>query len=552
MTDTVEHETRTRPGPTDGSTAVVSPGQPPVAAVDAGATSTAPPVEPPAQSMQTAKWGLPLAVLISGMFMSILDTSIVNIAIVSIRQDFGVTAESAQWVSTSYALTEGAVVPVSVYLGNRFGHKRLFVVSIALFTLFSALCGMSWSLESMIVFRIMQAIPGGMIPVACTTLIYRIVPRKSIGVAMGLFGLGVVVAPGVGPTLGGYFVEYLSWPWIYWVNVPVGIVATIAASVILKNEVGDRTRPFDLLGFVTIAAALATCLLAVEEGTSWGWTSYEVLGLLFFASNMFLLWIVIQRQREHPLLNLRVFANRTFVISLALIVVFMVGLSAMSFYLPQFLQSVQGLTPWQAGLAILPQALVLMVTMPVAGQLYDKIGARWPAAVGLLVGGGGLLYLSQINFDLPISQLAIGEMMVAAGIGIGMMPVMTGGLSALSPELSDSGSALNTLGQRLGQSFGLAAFSALVLVDRTQFFADRSTMIDPNGADADPAIREMAQQGAGGLTGLWQQFSGQAQAFAYGNGFLVVGVIMVAAVLVAFLLPTGRPEKGDGDRPIAH
>ena len=187
MTDTVEHETRTRPGPTPGSTngspPVVLPVPPPPTAVDPAGPSAAPPVEPPAQPAPSAKWGLPLLVLILGMFMSILDTSIVNIAIPSIRQDFGVTAENAQWISTAYSLTEGAVVALSVYLGRRFGYKRVYVVSIGLFTLFSALCGLSWSLESMIAFRVLQAIPGGMIPVACISLIYRTVPPRSIGTA---------------------------------------------------------------------------------------------------------------------------------------------------------------------------------------------------------------------------------------------------------------------------------------------------------------------------------------------------------------------------------
>ena len=334
--------------------------------------------------------------------------------------------------------------------------------------------------------------------------------------------------------------------------MPIGIASTFAAAFVLRREPTDRSKKFDLIGFLTIASGLGALLLALEEGSSWGWTSYRVLGLLFFGTNMLLLWVVIERQVEDPLLDLRVFRHRTYVVSLVMVALFITGLSSMLFYLPQFLQSVQGHSPWEAGLIVLPQALVLMVTMPAAGKIYDLIGARWPGALGMLLAGSGLLFLSGLNTDMPTSDVIIGEMLVAAGMGIGMMPVMTGGLSALPAEVSGSGSAFNTLSQRAGQSFGLALLSALIVADRTQSFADRSGMVDPGGADADPSVRAMARQGAGGLLGAWQRFSGEAQSLAYSNAFLIAGVVLLVAVGLAFVLPTGRPEQGDGDKPVAH
>ena len=497
-------------------------------------------------------WLLPLMVLVIGMFMSILDTSIVNIALPSIRRDFGATAESAQWISTAYGLTEGAVVPVSAWLGNRIGQKKLYVWSIALFTVFSALCGISTSITEMVVFRILQAVPGGMIPVTCTILIYRMVPREKIGAAMGLYGVGVVVAPGVGPILGGYFVEYLSWPWIYWVNVPIGVVATLAAVFVLKEQPLVRGKKLDVLGFACIATGLFAFLLALEKGTTWGWTSYSVLGLLALAVNLILLWLVIAQQRENPLLDISVFRNGNFVKSMVLVGVLMVGLFAMLFYLPQFLQSVQGYTPFDTGVLVLPQAVMLITIIPVAGQLYDKIGARWPAVIGLALVGAGLLLLSRINTDIPKWDLIIAQAVVGAGVGVALMPIMTGALAELTLAQRDSGSALNTLIQRVSQSFGIALLTGLMTTNQRQIFADQSSLTYARGVDVTPELEGMVQQGPGGLLSLWQHYGNTANTLGYSQSFTIVGSLALAAVLVAFLLPTGRPAAAEGERPAMH
>jgi EmrB/QacA subfamily drug resistance transporter len=239
-----------------------------------GPPPSSPPRSPEPEVGRPARgWGLPLVVLIVGMFMSILDTSIINVAIPVIQKQFGVSTDSIQWISTSYTLTEGVIVPISAWLGARVGLKRLYIWSLVLFTVASALCGLSGDLGTMIFFRVMQAIPGGLIPVTCLTLVYRLVPRERIGAAMGLYGLGVVVAPGVGPTIGGYFVEYVDWRLIFYINVPIGIVGALAAMVVLAKVPGEPSKPFDFTGFFLIAGSLSSFLLAVEEGSSWGWTS---------------------------------------------------------------------------------------------------------------------------------------------------------------------------------------------------------------------------------------------------------------------------------------
>jgi EmrB/QacA subfamily drug resistance transporter len=509
------------------------------------------PARRPPPPAKAPGWGMPLVVLIAGMFMSILDISIVNVAIPVIRQDFGVSAEDIQWISTSYSLTEGVVVPVSAWLGIRFGLKRLYVWALLLFTVASVSCGLAGGLDAMIFFRIMQAIPGGILPVTCLTFLYRIVPPQKLGAAMGLYGLGIVVAPGVGPTLGGYLVEYVDWRLIFYINVPIGVLGAIAAVAVLPKTPGEPSRRFDVAGFACIAGAMFSLLLALEKGSTWGWTSYPVLILLAVATNLLAFFVVVELQVEQPLLNIRVLKHWPFVNSLLLISAISVGLFAVLFYIPLFLQSVQGLTPWNTGLVLLPQALTMAVLMPIAGQLYDKIGARWPAIIGLSLTGGGILWLSRINVDISRPELVIGLVAMAAGMALGMMPIMTGGLSALPPEVTDVGSAFNTLTQRVTSALGLAALTAVVTVDKAQFMADRSSLLQASGADVDQRITQMREQGQAGLLPLWQQLSNEVQTQAYSHAFFIAGSITLVGVLLAFMLRSGPPTQG-GDKPVAH
>jgi MFS family permease len=211
---------------------------------------------------------------------TVLETSIVNVAISRIQGEFGGSTTDVQWISTAYTLALGVVVPTSAWLGDRFGLQRVYVLALVGFTIGSALCGVASSLDTLIAFRVFQAIGGGLLPVLAQTMIYRVVPRERIGSAIGLYGLGIIVAPAVGPTLGGWLVEDVNWRLIFYINVPVGVVATILSLTILPRFARGPARRFDLPGFVFIGGGLACLLIAFSEGTNWGWTSYSVLLLV--------------------------------------------------------------------------------------------------------------------------------------------------------------------------------------------------------------------------------------------------------------------------------
>ena len=492
------------------------------------------------------RWGLPLAVVVVGMFMSVLDTSIVNVAIPSMQKEYGASLTDIEWVATAYTLCLGVIVPTSAWLGERLGLRRVYLISLLGFSAFSALCGMAGDLNSMIFFRILQAIPAGVIPVTCMTILYRMVPPNKLGIAMGMYGLGIVVAPGVGPTLGGYLVEYVNWRLIFYINVPIGVLGAIAALAVLPAFPSTGSRRFDLLGFSCISTGLFALLLAVSEGQDWGWTSYSILLLLAGGINLLVLFVIVELQRDQPLLDVRALTHWPFVNSLVLISILFVGLFAGFFYVPVFLQQGLGITAWHAGLVMLPAAVATVVVMPIAGRIYDRFGARWPAAIGLALDGVGTLLLTGLTADTPRPELAAWMVVRSAGIGLAMMPIMTSGLSSLPPTMTGSGSAFNTLFQRVASALGLAALTALATTQTAQITADRAALISGQGADADQRILAMQEHGPAGLIPLWHQLGLQVQAEVDADVFLLAGAAALVGVVFALFLRHGRPTAATG------
>jgi EmrB/QacA subfamily drug resistance transporter len=505
-------------------------------------THTAP-VAPPGGG-----WGLPLAVLIAGMFMSVLDISIVNVAILTMQNDFGVTTDEIQWVATSYELALGVVVPVSGWLADKFGPTRVYNISLAAFAAFSALCGLAWNLESMIAFRVLQAIPGGILPVVTLTILYRIVPRGKIGSAMGMYGLGIVVAPAIGPTLGGYLVEYVDWRLIFFINVPVGILGVVAALMVLPAYRGARAGRFDVLGFLTIATGLFSLLLALTEGQDWGWTSYPTLILLTVGVLSMALFVVVELEVDEPLLDVRVFRHWAFTNSLLLVAVLSIGLFTVLFYVPLFFQQAQGLGAFETGLLLLPQALVMAVAMPIAGQLYDRIGPRWPAAIGLLVTAIGTYLLCTTTVDSSNSSVMWLLTLRAAGMGLCMMPIMTGGLSVVPPSQVSQASAFNNVVQRTTAALGLAVLTAMVTNQQAQQIGDRTALI-PAGAPM-PQLGAQADE-MSGLLAVYQQTQTHVFVSAINDMYIVTAIVTAAGVVLALMLHHGPPQAVPEEAPAA-
>ena len=515
------------------------------------APDSRPPSDSPAEVVRAQResdarrgWILPLSVLIIGTFMSVLDTSIVNVAVPAMQKAFNVNAEDIQWVATAYTLCLGVIVPTSAWLGERIGMRRLYVWSLAGFAVFSGMCGVVSDLGPMIAFRILQAVPGGIIPVLCLGILTRIVPPKELGAAMGMYGFGMVVAPGVGPALGGYLVEYVDWRLIFMINVPIGLLGAVAARFILPELPGKRGKSFDTWGFVTVAAGLFAVLLAVSKGADWGWTSYPVLILLVGSGLLLALFVVIELEVDEPLLNVRSFARWHFVNSLVIAGILSLGLFGTLYFIPVFLQVGQNITPMHTGLAILPQAVVMMVLMPASGKLYDRFGARWPTVAGTFISGVGLMLMSAFDADTTLAEVVVWTMIQAGGLALAFMPAMTAGLAALPEQLVDAGNSYTNLVQRVAGALGLSAITALTTHWGAEILAGYKVLLQDDGMKQIGAVTNM-ENSPTGLMPMYMRMQLFAQAHSYSNAFMLIGTITCLASLLALFLKTGRPESGD-------
>ncbi|MGH7750143.1 MAG: DHA2 family efflux MFS transporter permease subunit, partial [Candidatus Dormibacteria bacterium] len=355
----------------------------------------------------------------------------------------------------AYTLSMGVVVPVSGWLGDRFGLRRIYNLALVLFVIGSALCGLAWGLNSLVLFRILQAVGGGLLPAISMAMVYRIAPRERIGMAMGLYGLGIVFAPALGPTLGGYLVEYVDWRLIFYINVPIGILGLVAALVVLPRFQSGTTHRFDALGFATVSSSLFALLLALSEGSNWGWSSYRVLGLFTVGVLLMSTFVVVELSIEQPMLDLRIFRYWAFTNSTMLIGILMAGLMAGFFYVPLFIQEGQGTGAFDTGLILLPSALVTAVLMPISGRLYDRIGARWPAGVGLLITAYGTYLMHNLSPDTTRGTVVMWMSIRSLGMGLAMMPIMTGMMAIVPTAKVARASAMSNIIQRSSAALGL-------------------------------------------------------------------------------------------------
>ncbi|HVB09811.1 MAG TPA: DHA2 family efflux MFS transporter permease subunit, partial [Bacillota bacterium] len=407
-------------------------------------------------------WGVPMVALVVGAFMALMDSSIVNVAIPTMEHVFGVDTAQVEWVVTIYLLALGVVVPASGYLGDRLGFKRLYLLSLALFLVGSGLCAISGTLPVLIAARVVQALGGGMIMPTTMSMVYRLIPRDKLGVASGFFGMSMLLAPALGPTLGGYLVEFVNWRWIFTVNLPIGALGLILAAAVLPEFRAHDAGRFDAWGFVTSAGGLFTVLLGLSEGSTWGWTS-EPVTFLFFASGVLLIaftWIELSVAR--PLLDLRVFRYASFTASILFVVGLNIALFAGAFFIPVFLQLVRGMGALQTGLILMPGALATGVMMPVAGRLYDRIGPIPGVAVGTVVLVLGTYLLHNMSLTTPSGSVIWWMVIRGLGMGMAMMPATTAGMSVIPHALVGRASAINNIVMRVAGSLGIAILTVVL------------------------------------------------------------------------------------------
>ncbi len=433
------------------------------------------------------KWIVAMVVII-GVFMAILDQTIVNIAIPRLQTAFGADLHSVQWVLTGYILAQGVATPTVAFFADRFGTKQVYVTALAAFTIGSAMCGLAWSLPVLILFRVLQGVGGAALFPLSLTLIFREFPPEERGGALGLFGVPTLLAPALGPTLGGYIVTYAGWQLIFFINVPIGIAGVILSIIFLRNYRDERRASFDIPGFITSAIGLACLLYGLSSASTDGWGSTTVLGFVAIGTLSLLLFVIIElaviRRGGQPLLDLRVFLNWGFSASTIANIFVVFALYGGLFLLPVYLQSLRGLSAFQAGILLLPQALAAMVSVVVGGRLVDRIGVRAIVLPGLLVLALANWQLSTIDLYTPYSYLQLLFILRGVSLGLVGQPLILAALADIRPQMLTQASATSTVVRSVASSLGIAVLATVVQTQTLVHFghlAEQVTASSPLG-----------------------------------------------------------------------
>jgi EmrB/QacA subfamily drug resistance transporter len=423
------------------------------------------------------KW-LVAAVFVTGLFMDLLDTTIVNVALPTLARDFDAGTTTIEWVVTGYLLSLAVWIPASGWLGDRFGTKRVFMFALAMFTLGSALCGTANSIETLIFFRVLQGIGGGMLTPVGTAMLFRAFPPQERAAASAVLVIPVAVAPTIGPIIGGLLVDNLSWRWIFYVNVPIGVLAFIFAALVLREHREPNPGRFDILGFLLSGTGLPLVLYALAEAPGSGWTSTKVLVTGLGGIALLALLVVVELREREPLLDLRLFNDRMFRSANLVNFAASAGLLGVLFLLPLFLQNpaLHNLSATESGLTTFPQAIGLVIASRFTSKLYPRVGPRRLMAFGsLLTAVATSLFL---GVDASTDLWWIRAIMFVRGISFAfaIIPLQAATFANISQADTGRASSIFNANRQVAASFGVAIL-ATVLADRTPANPDTAELV---------------------------------------------------------------------------
>ncbi|GAA3402355.1 MDR family MFS transporter [Paenibacillus hodogayensis] len=414
---------------------------------------------------------VPLIAIISGIFMVILDSTAMNVALSKLVIDFQTDLPTIQWAVTGYMLATAAVIPLAGWLSDRFGAKQVFLSSVVLFTIASLLCATPNSAGMLIAFRILQGLGGGFVMPVAMAYVYRLSPPNKIGQVMGMLGVPILLAPAVGPILSGWLVEYHSWHWIFLINLPVGIFSFIFGLWKLPAAARKKVAGFDLPGMILGPIAFAALSYGVTQGAE-GWTSNKTLAGLVIGGLALIGFIIVELRAKIPLLELRVFRSVDFSFGIFVQWVLQFSLFGAIFLLPQFLQQARGYGAFDTGLTLFPQALASAAMMPLGGYLFDKIGVRWLVVVGLSLVSGAIYQYSHVDLTTEGRDLLIPLLMAGGGMGLMMMPLNSHLISKAPRDLVSRVTSLTSAMQQVVNSFAVATLVTILSSRMTTLIAD--------------------------------------------------------------------------------
>jgi EmrB/QacA subfamily drug resistance transporter len=398
-----------------------------------------------------------------GVFMIILDSTIVNIAFPTLRSEYGATLANAQWVISIYVLALGVTTPVSGFLADRFGIKRIYLLGLAIFTIGSLLCGISPSLGLLIAARALQGFGGGLAQPLGPAQLYRAFKPHEQGLALGIFGLALVFAPALGPLLGGWLVDLELWRAIFFVNVPIGIAGVVLGSFFLPDYRTGGRHEFDPLGLLTAVVGFGALLYAATAAETAGWnSSATLLAFGVGVAGLVALVLIELRLAKEPMLNLRLFANPTFLNASLIGYVAAIALFGAEFLMPLYLQVFRGQTALQTGVILLAVAAPSAIATPLAGWLYDKVGPRPQVVVGFIILCANTWQLSRLQGSTPLSEILLLLAMRGLAVGLTLQTTFTAALSSIPLNWLPRGSSLLNSTRFVVQAIAVAALATIL------------------------------------------------------------------------------------------
>ncbi|ATB32066.1 DHA2 family efflux MFS transporter permease subunit [Melittangium boletus] len=519
----------------------------------------------------SSKWLVTLSVTF-GTLMGAIDSSIVNVAMPQLRSAVGATVQEITWTTTGFALATVMVMPLTAFLGRLFGQKRVYLACLGLFVVGSFLCGLAWNLPSLVLFRALQGFGAGALQPTEQAILRQTFPPKEQGMAMALFSMAVMVGPAIGPTLGGYIVDNFHWSWIFFINVPVGILGFFMVArfvrepedVLIANRLeGEKQREnLDWQGILLLCVGLAALQYLLEEGQTNDWfESAEIVVCALVAGICLVAFVIRELTAVAPVVNLRLFKDPIFASGTVLSALMFSILMASMFLLPMFMQELLGFTATQSGLALMPRTLLMLAIMPIIGRVYTRFPPQLFISVGLAITGLGVYQMSHFNLDTGTHNIIAAILMQGLGFSMMLVPLSTVALSRIPRHRLPDATGLNSLLRQIGGSIGLAMFATLLSRYGTQATAALSVHLTPTR----PEVMERLAQLRGGFMARGMDFTAaQETALRMLSGLtarqgLVLAfdkLFLLAALLFLLVLPLvlflKAPPRSDGPHETPH
>ncbi|WP_028776730.1 DHA2 family efflux MFS transporter permease subunit [Shimazuella kribbensis] len=498
-----------------------------------------------------------LAVIMLGMFISVLNQTLLNVAIPHLITEFNITATDAEWLLTGYMLVNGILIPLSAFLIERFGIRNLFIAAMVFFTGGSIVCGLAPTFSMLLIGRLLQAVGAGLLMPLSMTIILSIFPPEMRGKGMGIFGLGIMFAPAIGPTLSGWVLEHYSWRLLFDGIAPLGLLVLIISIFLLKDLGGtNKDLKLDYLGTFLSTIGFGALLYGLSEAGSKGWDDIIVDITLIVGLICIILFVFQQLNSKRPMLDFRILKYPVFTLSSVINMITTIGMFGGMFLVPIYLQNLRGFSPLESGLLMLPGAILMGILSPISGILFDKVGPRPLAIIGMLITLITTYEFTNLTVTSSYNFIMVLYMIRSIGMGLIMMPITTAGINELPREKNAHGTALSNTSRQIAGSVGIS-FITTVFTSRTTFhlelFRNSTNTMDPQFQQSfmDQAIQMSAQLGIpleqakaaltnmlAGQIGLQSSMAGIQDAF-----YWTTGITFVAFLLSFFLKDVRKKGK---------